>query len=79
MSDNVLKKEFKQSDVQRVRNIVNKNYTAKTKLQSGYSKKTNKHKEGDVWKNQAKPGPLKTVSNKTLLSLMQLRNLLNYL
>ena len=31
--DSVLKKEFKQEDVQRVRNLVNKDYTAKTKQQ----------------------------------------------
>ena len=35
MSDNALKKEFKPSDVQRIRNLVNKDYTSKTKDQSG--------------------------------------------
>ena len=31
MNESKLKKEFKQSDVQRVRNIVNKDFTSKTK------------------------------------------------
>ena len=30
MSDSLLKKEFKERDVQRVRNLVSKDYTAKT-------------------------------------------------
>jgi hypothetical protein len=69
MSDNVLKKEFKQSDVQRVRNIVNKNYTAKTKLQSGYSKKTNKHKEGDVWQESGKTWTIKNGIKQNITKL----------
>ena len=31
MSDNALKKEFKPSDVERIRNLVNKDYTLKDK------------------------------------------------
>jgi len=34
MSDSVLKKEFKQSDVERVRNLVKKDFTGKTKSQT---------------------------------------------
>ncbi len=37
--ESLLKKEFKQADVQRVRNIVNKDFSAKTKSQTGYQKK----------------------------------------
>ena len=34
MNESKLKKEFKESDVQRVRNIVNKDFTSKTKNQT---------------------------------------------
>ena len=34
-NESLLKKEFKESDIQRVRNIVNKDFTKKTKIQSG--------------------------------------------
>ena len=44
-----LKKEFNKSDVQRIRNIVNKDYTSKTKFQSGYSKNSTLREEGDIW------------------------------
>ena len=37
-NESLLKKEFKQSDVQRVRNIVNKDFTSSTKQQTGYQK-----------------------------------------
>lgn len=59
MSDNVLKKEFKQSDVQRVRNLVNKDFTAKTKIQAGYQKKYEKHVEGDKWEESGKTWTIK--------------------
>ena len=57
--DSVLKKEFKQSDVQRVRNIVNKDFTAKTKSQTGYQKKFTRHTEGDVWEENGKSWTIK--------------------
>mgnify|MGYP000594466308 CR=1 FL=1 len=54
MSESLLKKEFKQSDVQRVRNLVNKDYTAKTRSSVGYEKETKRHKEGDIWEELGK-------------------------
>ena len=39
MKETKLKKEFKQRDVQRARNLVNKDFTGKTQTGSGYSKK----------------------------------------
>ena len=59
MSDNALKKEFKPSDVQRIRNLVNKDYTSKTKDQSGYTRKSSRHKEGDIWEENGKQWTIK--------------------
>ena len=58
-NESLLKKEFKQSDVQRVRNIVNKDYNAKTKAQTGYSKASKRYKEGDVWEENGKKWTIK--------------------
>ena len=44
MNESLLKKDFKESDVQRVRNLVNKDFTSKTKQQVGYQKKYVKYK-----------------------------------
>ena len=45
--ETLLKKEFRESDVKRVRNLVNKDFTSSTKIQSGYKKTIGRHKEGD--------------------------------
>ncbi len=58
-TESLLKKEFKHSDVQRVRNIVKKDFTAKTKLQSGYSKSHKSYKEGDIWEESGKTWTIK--------------------
>lgn len=59
MKESFLQKEFKESDVQRVRNIVNKDYNASTKTQTGYSKSIKKRKEGDVWEENGKKWTVK--------------------
>ena len=54
MSESLLKKEFKERDVQRVRNLVSKDYTAKTRSGIGYEKEVKRHKEGDIWEEVGK-------------------------
>lgn len=58
-NESLLKKEFKKSDVERVRNLVNKDYTSKTKAQSGYKKISKRYKEGDVWEDGGKQWTIK--------------------
>lgn len=59
MNDNVLKKEFKRSDVERVRNLVKKDFTSKTKSQTGYKKSSKRYKEGDIWEERGKKWTIK--------------------
>ena len=73
MSDSLLKKEFKQSDVQRVRNIVNKDFTGKTKIQSGYQKAYTKHTEGDVWEESGKTWTIKNGIKQNITKLDYLK------
>ena len=58
-NESLLKKEFKNSDVQRVRNLVNKDFTSKTKSQTGYKKTSQRHKEGDIWEEGGKRWTIK--------------------
>lgn len=67
--ESLLKKEFKQSDVQRVRNIVNKDFTAKTKSQTGYQKKYSHHKEGDIWDEGGKQWTIKNGIKQNITKL----------
>ena len=67
--ESLLKKEFKQSDVQRVRNIVNKDFTSKTKSQTGYQKKYTHHKEGDIWVEGGKQWTIKNGLKQNITKL----------
>jgi hypothetical protein len=59
MKDNVLKKEFSKKDVQRARNLVKGNTSARTTEGIGYSKKYEHHKEGDVWEEDGRQWTIK--------------------
>lgn len=59
MSESLLKKEFKEKDVQRARNIINKDFTARTTSGVGYSKKYEVRNEGDVWEESGKTWTIK--------------------
>jgi len=59
MKDNVLKKEFSKKDVQRARNLVKGNTSARTTEGIGYSKKYEHHKEGDVWEEDGRTWTIK--------------------
>ena len=54
-----LNKQFSDRDVQRMRNIITKDYNAKTTTQVGYSKAYVDRKEGDVWEEDGKKWILK--------------------
>ena len=59
MNESLLKKEFKESDLQRARNLANKDFTSKTKLGVGYRKNNKRYKEGDVWESNGKTWTIK--------------------
>jgi len=68
-NESLLKKEFKHSDVQRVRNIVNKDFTASTKLQTGYQKSQKRYKEGDIWEESGKKWTIKNGLKQNITKL----------
>lgn len=70
MQDSVLKKEFKKKDVTRIRNLVKKNFTDNTSIQTGYNKDFVDYKEGDVWEENNKTWTIKN-GIKTSISKLQ--------
>jgi hypothetical protein len=66
MGDNLLKKEFKTRDVQRMRNIITKKTGDKTGTQVGYTKAYEDHKEGDVWEERGKKWTIKNGIKQTV-------------
>jgi ribosomal protein L44E len=77
MSDNVLKREFKERDVQRMRNIITKDYTAKTVTQVGYSNAQIERKEGDVWEENGKKWTIKNGIKQTVTRFDKLKEAIN--
>ena len=69
MSESLLKKEFKQSDVQRVRNLVNKDFTSSTKQQAGYQKTIEHHEEGEIWEAEGKSWTIKNGLKQNITKL----------
>ena len=57
--ENVLKKQFKQKDVQRLRNLLTKKYGDKTTVGVGYTKQQEFYSEGDVWEEDGRKWTIK--------------------
>jgi hypothetical protein len=59
MADNVLKKEFQEKDVQRLRNLMTGKYGEKTTVGAGYTKQKEFHEEGDIWEEDGRQWTIK--------------------
>ena len=58
-NETVLKKEFKQRDVERLRNLVKGKYGERTIMGTGYTKAKEFHNEGDVWEEDGRQWTIK--------------------
>jgi len=77
MEESQLKREFNQRDVQRMRNIITKDYNAKTTTQVGYNKAQVDHKEGDVWEEAGKKWTLKNGIKQTVTRFDEIKKVIN--
>jgi hypothetical protein len=57
--DTLLKKDFNTRDVERIRNLVKKDFTSGTRVGVGYEHKQEQHKDGDVWEQDGKTWTIK--------------------
>jgi uncharacterized protein (UPF0128 family) len=73
MGDNMLKKEFRSRDVQRMRNIITKNTGNKTGIQVGYTPEYIERKEGDIWEVDGKQWTIKNGIKQTTTKLDGIR------
>lgn len=73
--DNVLKKEFKTRDVQRLRNLITGKTGDATQLQAGWEKYQGDHKEGDVWEESGKKWTIKNGLKQTVTKLDDIKKL----
>ena len=72
-----MKKYIPEHKVQRMRNIISKKYTDKTKIQVGYGKNEEEHVEGDIWEEGNKTWTIKNGIKQTATKLDKVRNLIN--
>ena len=59
MKDNVLKKDFQERDVQRLRNLIQGKQGEKTRSSVGFSKADEFHTEGDIWESDGRTWTIK--------------------
>jgi len=73
MSESMLQREFRERDVQRMRNIITKNADAKTVTQVGYTKKQIEYNEGDIWEENGKQWTIKNGIKQTVTRFDKLK------
>lgn len=59
MGESLLKKEFKQKDINRARNLITKDFSGKTTDGVGYQKAYQHHEEGDIWEENGRQWTIK--------------------
>jgi hypothetical protein len=57
--ENVLKKQFQERDVQRLRNLMTGKHGEKTRSSIGFSKADEFHEEGDIWESDGRTWTIK--------------------
>lgn len=76
MAESKLQREFRERDVQRMRNLITKDYSAKTQSQVGYSKEQIDRKEGDVWEENDKNWTIKNGIKMTISKLDNVKKIM---
>lgn len=75
MKETLLKKAFKESDIQRMRNLISGNFGDRTQTQSGWEKKKEDYKEGDVWEENGKTWTIKNGIKQNITKLDSIKKL----
>ena len=76
MNESLLQREFNNKDVQRMRNLISKNYNDTTQTQVGYNKKNIERHEGDVWEENNKTWIMKNGIKQTFTKFDELKKLI---
>jgi hypothetical protein len=71
--DTVLKKEFQEKDLQRLRNLVQGKTGERTSTTSGYVQKRVERREGEVWEEDGRKWELKGGVKQNISKLQELR------
>ena len=69
MGESLLKREFKSKDVNRARNLITKDFSAKTTAGTGYEKAHVAYKEGDIWEESGRTWTIKNGIRQNITKL----------
>ena len=75
MNQGQLKKEFKKKDVTRMRNLITGKSGEKTQVLTGYEKKIESHKEGDIWEESGRNWTIKNGIKQNITKTNKLKSL----
>lgn len=75
MAENILQKEFKEKDINRLRNLITKKYGNETGVQIGYTKSTQHHEEGDIWEEDGKKWTIKNGLKQNITKLDKIKKI----
>ncbi len=75
--ESTLKKEFKKSDVQRMRNLITGKSGDRTQIIGGWENKKNEHKEGDTWEENGKVWTIKNNIKQSITKLDKFKYLVH--
>jgi hypothetical protein len=75
--ESTLKKEFKQRDVQRMRNIITGKAGDRTQILGGWESKKEDHKEGDIWEENDKTWTIKNGIKQSITKLDKFKHLVH--
>lgn len=78
MKETLLKKAFKESEVQRMRNLISGKAGDKTQTQSGWEKKSEDHKEGDVWEDNGRTWTIKNGIKQNITKLDSIKKMVYF-
>ena len=75
--ESTLKKEFKKSEVQRMRNIITGNTGDRTQVLAGWEATIEEHKEGDTWEEDGKKWTIKNGIKQSITKLDKFKHLVS--
>lgn len=75
--ESTLKKEFKKSDVQRMRNLITGKSGDRTQVLGGWENKIEEHKEGDTWEEGGKKWTIKNGIKQSITKLDKFKHLIS--
>ena len=73
--ESVLKKQFQEKDIQRLRNVVSGKHGDKTTMGTGYTKAKEFYKEGDVWTENGREWTIKDGIKQNITKLDKAKEL----